>query len=637
MSVIASIRIHLLPKLRCTTVSKYKLSSEFSSSWLAKCCRLHSSPCPPLSICVQRLHTSVSCYDRDNLHHFSDDDFEDGQPRRGGRSYTDDGAWNIKNRKFGGNLYYRETNKFSQNDPSADRFEKEPEPVDIKNLPPLRKDFFQPNEEVLQEPVEHHENFLKQHKITVTGRDVPPPIQKFSDHQFPEGISKNLAAFDAPTPIQAQGWSIALKGLDMIGIGQTGSGKTLGYLLPGLLHIAHHQQLYKDRKQLRRDAPVGLVLAPTRELAQQIMEVATKYGPAIGVKPVVMFGGASRDVQLNNLYNRSAQLVVATPGRLLDFLDMRQISLGQCSYLVLDEADRMLDMGFEPQIRSIVQHTRSDRQTLMWSATWPSEVQELAASFLTDPVQLSVGSTELRANPDISQCIHICSNYDKLKMLGDLLREMLDGQPGARAMVFCETKRMVDSVCQNLQRNGFRARAIHGDKTQRMRDTVLNGFRQRQTSILVATDVAARGIDIPDLTCVVNFDFPNGGVESYIHRIGRTGRQGNKGYAHCFFTADNAQHARELIKVLRDAEQPVSEELQTLAEQNINPGKKGFGGGRRHGGNSFHRPYGGGRGNYRQSGRYRSGDDDDDYNRGHNRRRGGGGYNSNRWSNDGWN
>ncbi|KAA0203549.1 hypothetical protein HAZT_HAZT009279 [Hyalella azteca] len=164
---------------------------------------------------------------------------------------------------------------------------------------------------------------------------------------------KSLAQFDAPTPIQAQGWSIALKGLDMVGIGQT-----LGYLLPGLLHVSHHQQLYAQHQKLQRDAPIGLVLAPTRELVQQILAVASEFGPKVHVESVAMFGGASRDVQLGTFYKRSAKLVVATPGRLIDFLESGQLRLGQCSFVVLDEADRMLDMGFEPQISSIMQHTR---------------------------------------------------------------------------------------------------------------------------------------------------------------------------------------------------------------------------------------------------------------------------------------
>ncbi|XP_018016385.1 DEAD-box ATP-dependent RNA helicase 20 [Hyalella azteca] len=487
----------------------------------------------------QKLHTSSRrlYQDKYDLTEDEDDDEYRQRSRRGpmrGR-YGGGQSWNNRRQNFDNSSFRpRHNQKFS------DSFSEDTKPINLEDLPPLKKDFLNLNPELMDQPKEHHQDFLRQHKIIISGQDIPPPIQKFQDHEFPEGIMKSLAQFDAPTPIQAQGWSIALKGLDMVGIGQTGSGKTLGYLLPGLLHVSHHQQLYAQHQKLQRDAPIGLVLAPTRELVQQILAVASEFGPKVHVESVAMFGGASRDVQLGTFYKRSAKLVVATPGRLIDFLESGQLRLGQCSFVVLDEADRMLDMGFEPQISSIMQHTRSDRQTLMWSATWPSEVQQLASSFLSDAVQLTVGSTELKANPDIVQHVHVVEFLEKTALLKKLLREGLTQNPEGKALVFAQSQRDVGKIVQRLRDGSFQCGFIHG------------GLDQLAPP------------DIPDLSCVINHDMPDT-VATYVHRVGRTGRCGRPGVAHTFFSQRNISKSVALVHLLQEAGQRVDPKLLYMA------------------------------------------------------------------------
>ncbi|CAL9219255.1 unnamed protein product [Arabidopsis halleri] len=399
------------------------------------------------------------------------------------------------------------------------------------------------------------EAYSRRHEITVSGGQVPPPLMSFEATGFPSELLREVlnAGFSAPTPIQAQSWPIAMQGRDIVAIAKTGSGKTLGYLIPGFLHL---QRIRNDSRM----GPTILVLSPTRELATQIQEEAVKFGRSSRISCTCLYGGAPKGPQLRDL-ERGADIVVATPGRLNDILEMRRISLRQISYLVLDEADRMLDMGFEPQIRKIVKEIPTKRQTLMYTATWPKGVRKIAADLLVNPAQVNIGNVdELVANKSITQHIEVVAPMEKQRRLEQILRSQ---EPGSKVIIFCSTKRMCDQLTRNLTRQ-FGAAAIHGDKSQPERDNVLNQFRSGRTPVLVATDVAARGLDVKDIRAVVNYDFPNG-VEDYVHRIGRTGRAGATGQAFTFFGDQDSKHASDLIKILEGANQRVPPQICEMA------------------------------------------------------------------------
>lgn len=456
--------------------------------------------------------------------------------------------------------------------------------------------------------------YRRQHEITVTGDSVPPPFTSFEDTGFPSELLREVlaAGFTSPTPIQAQSWPVALQSRDIVAIAKTGSGKTLGYLIPGFIHL-------KRVPRNRQMGPTVLVLSPTRELATQIQVEAIKFGRSSRIQCTCLYGGAPKGPQLREL-ERGTDIVVATPGRLNDILEMRKISLSQISYLVLDEADRMLDMGFEPQIRKIVKEIPVRRQTLMYTATWPKEVRKIAADLLVNPVQVNIGNVnELVANKAITQFIEVMAPMEKHRRVEQILRSQ---EQRAKVIIFCSTKKMCDQLARNLTRQ-FAAAAIHGDKSQGERDYVLNQFRTGRSPVLVATDVAARGLDIKDIRVVINYDFPTG-VEDYVHRIGRTGRAGATGEAYTFFGDQDAKHASDLIKLLEGSNQRVPTELQGMAARGGGMGGKvrrwgsgpGFGGRGGRSDSSF-----GGRGSWNSG---RGGDRDSN----------GGGYNNN---GSGWN
>ncbi|EEC17657.1 probable ATP-dependent RNA helicase DDX5 [Ixodes scapularis] len=436
----------------------------------------------------------------------------------------------------------------------------------FENLPlkPFRKNFYVESDVTASRAQREIDAFRAQHEISVHGHGTDPrPVLTLDECNFPEPCrelfrSKN---FTEPSPIQAQAWPVVLGGRDLVGIAQTGSGKTLAYVLPAAIHMSDQPQPERD------EGPIGVVLAPTRELVQQISQVAYEWcGGAFRLKGAPVYGGVSKGPQIARLQG-GAHICIATPGRLLDILETGAINLLRCSYLVLDEADRMLDMGFEPQIRKIVDQTRPDRQTVMWSATWPSEVRDLAEEFLTDHVQITVGSEDLCANHNIRQVVHVCQGFEKEEKLLETLRE-INAEGDQRTLIFVATKARVVTIVQNLYKNGFRAVATHGDLSQNKRDIALDRFRSGKTPILVATDVAARGLDVSDIKYVINYDYPDTS-ESYVHRIGRTGRSNRSGTAITLFTPDNAGQAKQLVSVLQEAKQEVNPELLELVDRQV--------------------------------------------------------------------
>jgi len=427
------------------------------------------------------------------------------------------------------------------------------------------------------------DGWRQQQVIRVTGRAPNNPIFTFEETGFPRYMldAFQRQGYQAPTPIQCQGWPVAMAGRDMVGVAKTGSGKTMAFGIPGLLHIAAQPPLE------RGDGPIMLVIAPTRELAIQIEQEITKVCPQ-GVKAICCYGGSPKREQAYALRARP-QIIIATPGRLIDFLEGGQTNLRKVSYLVMDEADRMLDMGFEPDVRKIVGQCRPDRQTLLWSATWPRSVQNLARDFQKDIVHIQSGSDELSANTDITQQIQIVGGYDgKVERLGQVLGHL--AQQGIhKAIIFVATKKSAAELENKLRSMRYFAMSIHGDKEQQARERALGQLKERERAIMVATDVAQRGLDIPNLPAVNNFDMPQDGLEDYVHRIGRTGRAGKKGLAISFFVpAKDCGHARGLINILRKAGQEVPPELERCttmqAPEKRRYGGKGGGGGRKGGG-----------------------------------------------------
>ncbi|KAI0243712.1 ATP-dependent RNA helicase dbp2 [Massospora cicadina] len=413
----------------------------------------------------------------------------------------------------------------------------------MSELPHFEKNFYHEHPEITRMPEYEVEAFRASKEMTVYGTGIPRPVLRFDQANFPDYVLKEILAlgFEAPTPIQSQGWPMAMSGRDVVGIAQTGSGKTLAYALPAIVHI-NAQPLLKPG-----DGPIVLVLAPTRELACQIQSECSKYGKSSRIRNTCIYGGAPRGPQVRDL-SRGVEIVIATPGRLMDMLESNCTNLRRVTYLVLDEADRMLDMGFEPQIRKIVDQIRPDRQTLMWSATWPKEVESLAHDYLKDFIQVNIGSLSLSASHSVTQIVDICSSYEKPAKLNKQLESIMNNQQ-QRCIIFTATKRTADEITRCLRRDGWPALAIHGDKVQSERDWVLQQFKSGKSHIMVATDVASRGIDVKDVKFVINYDFP-GNIEDYVHRIGRTGRGGDTGTAITFFTAEDASKAKDLVAIL---------------------------------------------------------------------------------------
>ncbi|CUG93502.1 ATP-dependent DEAD/DEAH box RNA helicase, putative [Bodo saltans] len=401
----------------------------------------------------------------------------------------------------------------------------------------------------------------KEQNITLFSDTCPHPLTKYEMcTMVPQSIHKKFTeqGFSAPTAIQAQSWPILFENRDIVGIAKTGSGKTLAFVVPAILHIAAQSPLRPG------DGPISLVMAPTRELAQQIEAEARKVLPTT-MRVACIYGGTPKGPQVQML-REGVHILVCTPGRLIDMMEINRVNLLRVTFLILDEADRMLDMGFEPQVRQICSQIRPDRQTCMFSATWPKEIQALASTFQRNFIRIHVGSTELVANPDVTQRFVLTQEFGKF----DELKKVMALHKGKRVLVFCKTKRTADQLEYQLKGLGYDAMAIHGDKEQRQREFILERFRRDPRLCVVATDVAARGLDIKQLEVVVNYDFPMQ-IDDYVHRIGRTGRAGAKGESITFITKKEDQVTapvvHTLIGIIEGAKQEVPEWMREWGAQ----------------------------------------------------------------------
>ncbi|MDR2015231.1 MAG: DEAD/DEAH box helicase [Azoarcus sp.] len=349
------------------------------------------------------------------------------------------------------------------------------------------------------------------------------------------------AGYTEPTPIQQQAIPVILGGLDVMGGAQTGTGKTAGFTLPLLQRLARHANTSASPA---RHPVRALILAPTRELAMQVFESVTVYGRHLSLRAACIFGGVDMNAQIQEL-RRGAEIVIATPGRLLDHVQQKTIHFPQVEVLVLDEADRMLDMGFIPDIRRILEMLPTNRQSLLFSATFSEEIRKLADRMLKNPKLIEVARRNT-VSETITHVVHPVSTGMKRNLLAHLLRH----QPGMQVLVFVDTKIACGRLAHFLARNGISADAIHGDKSQQQRIETLDSFKEGRVRVLVATDVAARGLDIDELPCVINFELPHT-AEDYVHRIGRTGRAGNKGRAVSLVSPEEKYWLTEIQKLIK--------------------------------------------------------------------------------------
>ena len=433
---------------------------------------------------------------------------------------------------------------------------------------PFRKNFYIEAKDVREMTSEEVSIYRKELELKVHGKDVPKPIKTWLQSGQTSKLLDTIKklGFEKPMPIQAQALPVIMSGRDCIGVAKTGSGKTLAFLLPMLRHV-------KDQPPVAPgDGPVGLIVAPTRELVVQIHSDIKKFSKMLGISCVAVYGGSGVAQQISEL-KRGAEIVVCTPGRMIDILctsNGKITNLRRVTFLVMDEADRMFDMGFEPQITRIIQNTRRDRQTVLFSATFPRQVEMLARKVLIKPVEIQVGGRSV-VNKDITQVVEVRPESERFLRLLELLGKWCDK---GKILVFVHTQDKCDSLLKNLFQHGYQCLSLHGGKDQADRESTVADFKSNICSLLIATSVAARGLDVKELELVVNYDVPNH-YEDYVHRVGRTGRAGRKGSAVTFISEEEERYAPDLVKALELSEQTVPEDLKALADRFMAKVKQG--------------------------------------------------------------
>ncbi|OQR70356.1 putative ATP-dependent RNA helicase DDX46-like [Tropilaelaps mercedesae] len=423
---------------------------------------------------------------------------------------------------------------------------------------PFRKDFYIEVPELAQMSQSEVDAIRTElDGITIKGKNVPKPIKTWPQ----AGISKKVldvlkkANFEKPTPIQAQALPAIMSGRDLIAIAKTGSGKTLAFLLPMFRHIVDQPPLETN------DGPIAVVMTPTRELAMQITKDCKKFTKALNLRVVCVYGGTGISEQIAEL-KRGAEIIVCTPGRMIDMLAAnsgRVTNMRRCTYVVLDEADRMFDMGFEPQVMRIIDSIRPDRQTVMFSATFPRQMEALARRILLKPIEILVGGRSVVCK-EVEQHVLILNEEDKFLKLLEILGKYT---PKGSAIIFVDKQEHADALLKDLMTASYNCSVLHGGIDQFDRDSTIVDFKNGKFNVLVATSVAARGLDVKQLVLVVNYDCPNH-YEDYVHRCGRTGRAGNKGFAYTFIAPDQERYTVDIIRALELSETPIPDDLQKL-------------------------------------------------------------------------
>mmetsp|Transcript_95214 Transcript_95214/g.254585 ORF Transcript_95214/g.254585 Transcript_95214/m.254585 type:complete len:677 (-) Transcript_95214:52-2082(-) len=463
---------------------------------------------------------------------------------------------------------------------------------DFADAPVFDKEFWEDPDPLRDEETMKRLRQLLGIKVRAAGGPlaVPAPVESLRDQRLPEAFSKFfrvMEKFSTPTPIQMQCWPAVLGGRNVLGIAPTGSGKTLAYLLP----LVPHAEAQVD--PLPGEGPIALVVLPTRELATQVCEAARPLRRLFSIVARAIYGGQDKAVQVDALGFSGHHLLTATPGRLVDLMGLNALSLQRVTYFVLDEADRMLALGFEEQLHAISEQIRPDRQTLMFSATFPGALRAASEKWLSDPVLIRVATTEveetnafdrqleedeprrtshLAVSPTIEQVVKVCSAGQRTRKLVKFVNKVRSvekdnhvRQP-APILIFCNVIKKLRQVASVLEKAGIKAEPLHGQLPQMRREATLGRFKAGQTNVLVASDVAARGLHIARLGYVVNFDMPSN-LEQYTHRIGRTGRSGAKGVALTFFTPNYAPLAGPLVNLLSSYGQIIDPELIQLRDE----------------------------------------------------------------------
>ncbi|KAM6907117.1 putative ATP-dependent RNA helicase DDX46 [Xenentodon cancila] len=475
---------------------------------------------------------------------------------------------------------HKKKGELMENDQDAMEYSSEEEEVDLQTA----LTGFQTKQRKILEPVDHgkiqyesyRKNFyvevpelakmtteevnayrLELEGITVKGKGCPKPIKTWVQC----GVSMKILSalkkhnYEKPTPIQAQAIPAIMSGRDLIGIAKTGSGKTIAFLLPMFRHIMDQRSLEES------EGPISVIMTPTRELALQITKECKKFSKPLGLRVVCVYGGTGISEQIAEL-KRGAEIIVCTPGRMIDMLGAnsgRVTNLRRVTYVVLDEADRMFDMGFEPQVMRIVDNVRPDRQTVMFSATFPRAMEALARRILLKPIEVQVGGRSVVCS-DVEQHVLVIDEDKKFLKLLEILGHY---QEKGSVIIFVDKQEHADGLLKDLMKASYPCLSLHGGIDQYDRDSIINDFKNGVCRLMVATSVAARGLDVKQLILVVNYGCPNH-YEDYVHRAGRTGRAGNKGYAYTFITDDQGRYAGDIIKALELSGSPVPPELEQL-------------------------------------------------------------------------
>uniref|UniRef100_A0A673ZKX1 Probable ATP-dependent RNA helicase DDX46 n=1 Tax=Salmo trutta TaxID=8032 RepID=A0A673ZKX1_SALTR len=434
------------------------------------------------------------------------------------------------------------------------------EPVDHQKIEyePYRKDFYVEVPELAKmSPEEVNVHRLDLEGIAVKGKGCPKPIKSWVQCGTSMKILSALKrhSYEKPTPIQAQAIPAIMSGRDLIGIAKTGSGKTIAFLLPMYRHIMDQRPLEEA------EGPIAVIMTPTRELALQITKECKKFSKPLNLRVVCVYGGTGISEQIAEL-KRGAEIIVCTPGRMIDMLGAnsgRVTNLRRATYVVVDEADRMFDMGFEPQVMRIMDNVRPDRQTVMFSATFPRAMEALARRILSKPIEVQVGGRSVVCS-DVEQHVLVIEEDQKFLKLLEILGHY---QEKGSVIIFVDKQEHADGLLKDLMKASYPCMSLHGGIDQYDRDSVINDFKNGACRLMVATSVAARGLDIKQLILVVNYNCPNH-YEDYVHRAGRTGRAGNKGFAYTFITDEQARYAGDIIKALELSGSPVPKELEQL-------------------------------------------------------------------------